>query len=96
MFDPFARVVYDYTGGLEDIRRAKVCMYLLSFLFHMWLSIDMLERCAYSYYEILLQVRSIIPAGTSFVDDCGNLYLFLTGFLSFTRIVRESHYIHII
>lgn len=47
-------------------------------------------------YEILLQVRSIIPAGTSFVDDCGKLRLFLTGFLSFTRIVCESHYIHII
>ncbi|KAI5679437.1 hypothetical protein M9H77_10387 [Catharanthus roseus] len=41
MFDPFARVVYDYTGGLEDIRRAKV--------------------------------RSIIPAGTSFVDDCARI-----------------------
>lgn len=26
MFDPFARIVYDYLGGLEDIRRAKVCM----------------------------------------------------------------------
>ncbi|XP_009604520.1 uncharacterized protein LOC107812113 isoform X1 [Nicotiana tabacum] len=24
MFDPFARIVYDYLGGLEDIRRAKV------------------------------------------------------------------------
>lgn len=26
MFDPFAKIVYDYLGGLEDIRRAKVCM----------------------------------------------------------------------
>ncbi|KAL3511494.1 hypothetical protein ACH5RR_030895 [Cinchona calisaya] len=24
MFDPFARIVYDYMGGLEDIRQAKV------------------------------------------------------------------------
>ncbi|KAG5629338.1 hypothetical protein H5410_001055 [Solanum commersonii] len=24
MFDPFAKIVYDYLGGLEDIRRAKV------------------------------------------------------------------------
>ncbi|KAI3780118.1 hypothetical protein L2E82_10032 [Cichorium intybus] len=24
MFDPFARIVYDYTGGIEDIQKAKV------------------------------------------------------------------------
>lgn len=24
MFDPYAKVVYDYLGGIEDIRRAKV------------------------------------------------------------------------
>lgn len=41
MFDPFERIVYDYTGGLEDIRRAKV--------------------------------RSIIPAGTSFMKDCARI-----------------------
>lgn len=27
MFDPFAKIVYDYTGGMEDIKRAKVCMF---------------------------------------------------------------------
>lgn len=40
MFDPFERIVYDYTGGLEDIRRAKVCMYLF---FILGLFIEMLE-----------------------------------------------------
>jgi tRNA nucleotidyltransferase/poly(A) polymerase len=24
MFDPYAKVVYDYLGGMEDIRKAKV------------------------------------------------------------------------
>lgn len=24
MFDPYAKVVYDYLGGIEDIRKAKV------------------------------------------------------------------------
>ncbi|RDY03610.1 pcnB, partial [Mucuna pruriens] len=28
MFDPYARIVYDYMGGMEDIIKAKVCMYL--------------------------------------------------------------------
>lgn len=41
MFDPFERIVYDYIGGLEDIRRAKV--------------------------------RSIIPADTSFMNDCARI-----------------------
>lgn len=28
MFDPYARIVYDYMGGMEDIVKAKVCMCL--------------------------------------------------------------------
>lgn len=80
MFDPFERIVYDYIGGLEDIRRAKVCMYLF---FVPILFIEMLEWCFYSHECILLQVRSIIPAGTSFMNDCGRLHLFLIGFLNF-------------
>lgn len=28
MFDPFAKLVYDYMDGVRDIRKAKVCMYL--------------------------------------------------------------------
>lgn len=28
MFDPYAKIVYDYMGGLEDIIKSKVCMYL--------------------------------------------------------------------
>lgn len=38
MFDPYAQLVYDYLGGMEDIKRAKV--------------------------------RTIIPASTSFQEDC--------------------------
>ncbi|KHN23951.1 Poly(A) polymerase [Glycine soja] len=30
MLDPYARIVYDYFGGIEDIRKAKMCMYLIS------------------------------------------------------------------
>ncbi|XP_072068460.1 uncharacterized protein [Arachis hypogaea] len=29
MFDPYARIVYDYMGGMEDIEKAKVCMLLM-------------------------------------------------------------------
>ena len=29
MFDPYAKVVYDYLGGIEDIRKAKVWMYIV-------------------------------------------------------------------
>lgn len=28
MFDPYAKIVYDYMGGIEDITKTKVCMYL--------------------------------------------------------------------
>lgn len=31
MFDPFAKIVYDYMGGMEDIKKTKVCIYLLYF-----------------------------------------------------------------
>lgn len=30
MFDPYARIVYDYMGGMEDIKKAKVCMYFFA------------------------------------------------------------------
>lgn len=30
MFDPYAHMVYDYIGGIEDIRKAKVCMYFFT------------------------------------------------------------------
>lgn len=29
MLNPYARIVYDYFGGIEDISKAKVCMYLI-------------------------------------------------------------------
>lgn len=32
MYDPYAKIVYDYMGGMQDIKKAKVCMYLLSAL----------------------------------------------------------------
>ncbi|KAK8465742.1 hypothetical protein PHAVU_009G164400 [Phaseolus vulgaris] len=41
MLDPHARIVYDYFGGIEDIRKAKV--------------------------------RTIIPAETSFKEDCAHI-----------------------
>ncbi|XP_042500682.1 uncharacterized protein LOC122078662 [Macadamia integrifolia] len=41
MFDPYANLVYDYMGGMEDIKKAKV--------------------------------RTVIPAGTSFQEDCARI-----------------------
>lgn len=26
MYDPYTKIVFDYMGGMEDIRKAKVCM----------------------------------------------------------------------
>lgn len=30
MFDPYTKIVYDYMGGMQDIKKAKVCMYLFN------------------------------------------------------------------
>ncbi|CAL5395892.1 unnamed protein product [Camellia sinensis] len=63
MFDPFAKVVYDYMGGIEDIKKAKV--------------------------------RSVIPASTSFVEDCARILrgLRIAARLGF-RFTRETaHYV---
>lgn len=27
MYDPYKKVVYDYLGAMEDIRKSKVCLY---------------------------------------------------------------------
>lgn len=63
MFDPFAKIVYDYVGGLEDIKMAKV--------------------------------RSVIPASTSFVEDCARILrgVRIAARLGF-RFTRETaHYV---
>lgn len=63
MFDPFTKVVYDYMGGIEDIKKAKV--------------------------------RSVIPASTSFVEDCARILrgLRIAARLGF-RFTRETaHYV---
>lgn len=44
MLDPYARVVYDYMGGIEDIRKAKVCMYFLITVFLIFLSLSKIVR----------------------------------------------------
>jgi tRNA nucleotidyltransferase/poly(A) polymerase len=41
MFNPYAEKIYDYFGGIEDIKKAKV--------------------------------RTVIPAGTSFQEDCARI-----------------------
>ncbi|KAL6650694.1 hypothetical protein ACP70R_009619 [Stipagrostis hirtigluma subsp. patula] len=41
MFNPYSEKIYDYLGGIEDIKKAKV--------------------------------RTVIPAGTSFQEDCGRI-----------------------
>ncbi|KAL6843462.1 hypothetical protein ACP4OV_026784 [Aristida adscensionis] len=41
MFNPYSEKIYDYLGGVEDIKKAKV--------------------------------RTVIPAGTSFQEDCGGI-----------------------
>ncbi|KAE8657167.1 putative DNA binding protein [Hibiscus syriacus] len=53
IFDPYARIIYDYMGGIEDIRKAKV--------------------------------RTVIPASTSFQEDCGE---FNKWSFNSTRILR--------
>ncbi|KAF8390726.1 hypothetical protein HHK36_025253 [Tetracentron sinense] len=55
MFDPYANLVYDYMGGMEDIRKAKV--------------------------------RTVIPASTSFLEDCGEYFVAILH-VNFARILR--------
>lgn len=33
MYDPYEKVVYDYLGGLADLKKAKVCIYFCFFVF---------------------------------------------------------------
>lgn len=66
MFDPFAKIVYDYTGGMEDIQNAKV--------------------------------RTVIPASTSFVEDCARILrgVRIAARLGF-RLTREtSHFVNVL
>jgi len=44
MLDPYERVVYDYMGGIEDIRKAKVCMYFIKTVFPIFLSLSRIVR----------------------------------------------------
>lgn len=66
MFDPYAKVVYDYLGGIEDLRKAKVWTYsVISFL-------GQLSTNTYVLSVFLCsQVRTVFHAGTSFQEDCG-------------------------
>jgi len=70
MFDPYAKIVYDYTGGMEDIRKAKVCMYFIvvkcqNFLINLnSLHCSSLQnficRCALCYLQIFLLWRTVV------------------------------------
>ncbi|KAI7749182.1 hypothetical protein M8C21_028237, partial [Ambrosia artemisiifolia] len=63
MFDPFARIVYDYIGGMKDIQKAKV--------------------------------RCIIPASTSFAEDCARILrgIRIAARLGFRFSRETSHYL---
>ncbi|KAJ0537528.1 putative polynucleotide adenylyltransferase [Helianthus annuus] len=63
MFDPFARIVYDYVGGMKDIQKAKV--------------------------------RCIIPASTSFAEDCARILrgIRIAARLGFRFSRETSHYL---
>lgn len=95
MFDPFAKIVYDYVGGMEDIIKAKVCMYLfdatvsyISF-FNQKFKLSIIILCK--------QVRTIAPAATSFQEDCGEFWVTIhnrkTYFLTITHILGCVNFI---
>lgn len=70
MFDPYAKIVYDYTGGMEDIRKAKVCMYFIVVkvpklfnqlkLHKLLIPQTFICRCALCYLQIFLLWRTVV------------------------------------
>jgi len=70
MFDPYAKVVYDYLGGMEDIRKAKVWMYSTLICFQIYVTPFWWYICIQNVV-LQSQVRTVIHAGTSFHQDCG-------------------------
>ncbi|XP_062156099.1 uncharacterized protein LOC133863939 isoform X2 [Alnus glutinosa] len=58
MFDPYAKIVYDYTGGMEDIRKAKVRTVLPA-------NLSFVEDCA----RILRAVRISARLGFRFTRE---------------------------
>ncbi|KAH1255191.1 Poly(A) polymerase I [Glycine max] len=72
MLDPYARIAYDYFGGIEDIRKAKVCMYLTTSV-----------------------VRTVIPAETSFQEDCARILraIRIAARLGFSISKETAHFI---
>ncbi|GLT63997.1 hypothetical protein SLA2020_365170 [Shorea laevis] len=60
MFDPYAKIVYDYTGGMEDIRKAKVRTVLPA-------NLSFVEDCA----RILRAFRIAARLGFRFTREIG-------------------------
>lgn len=70
MFDPFAKIVYDYMGGMEDIIKAKVRMYLFDSVVS-YIAFFFSRKFKLFYHNFIKQVRTMVPAATSFQEDCG-------------------------
>ncbi|XP_009604533.1 uncharacterized protein LOC107812113 isoform X2 [Nicotiana tabacum] len=80
MFDPFARIVYDYLGGLEDIRRAKVRCVIPA-------SASFVEDCA----RILRGVRIAGRLGFRFSRETAHFVKELAS--SISRLDKASYFI---
>ncbi|CAN0906122.1 Poly(A) polymerase I [Linum grandiflorum] len=84
MFDPYARIVYDYIGGLEDIRKAKVRTVIPA-------SNSFQEDCA----RILRAVRIAARLGFRFSQDTARFIKNLSGSilrLDKSRLMMEMNY----
>ncbi|CAL1389205.1 unnamed protein product [Linum trigynum] len=84
MFDPYARIVYDYLGGLEDIRKAKVRTVIPA-------SASFQEDCA----RILRAVRIAARLEFRFSKETARYVKNLSGSVSRldkTRIMMEMNY----
>lgn len=63
MFDPLENVVYDYIGGVEDIKNSKVGKsYHSLYRNHLAKALTSL---------VILQVRTVSAAKLSFIEDKG-------------------------
>lgn len=83
LYDPFSEKIYDYAGGLRDLKMSKVspvyysvsyCYLYFFSIFHVsiyWSTLLYIFANKYDLHVLWSQLRTIIPAQLSFKEDCG-------------------------
>ena len=82
---PYSEKIHDYLGGIEDIKKSKVRCFIFVFVRH--------HPFFCAHFAILFsfhQVRTAIPAGTLFQEDCG-WYLKFNHFFDYNSVFLSHH-----